>query len=391
MSAFKRAAVMIVVALVGALLISLNSNNKLTYEDRLIQAGLKEALGPEAIELLHESSELQALFLDYSEKRELVLKARMAIDKYGDVARKILVIYGAEEEFKEILTKYGENVIPVIQYFVTNDPFSVRMSQTAIIKVQNIIEAARRKMAAFVKGQSIAPPVSYKISFEPNDQGWYAVMNISSGGHNFLSQFETAPKNEVVWIQSKRLTDAIESFFLSGVRNFETKYALDQEIKTEDLLWVIVDTAVVVSSLKVLRVVKMARAGKAVKVAGTMEKEISLLNRTKLLAGRLIPKGVFGRAILKYGTVVGGIYVAVKHPGILNSIFAEAAQLFGLNPQLVQVTCWAILIYAICMPLSPILRILLPAFIQALSMLSASISQLNRLFALNKPAGEIHE
>ena len=36
-------------------------------------------------------------------------------------AREILQLYGAEPEFKDILRRFGDSVIPVIQYFRDND------------------------------------------------------------------------------------------------------------------------------------------------------------------------------------------------------------------------------------------------------------------------------
>jgi hypothetical protein len=63
--------------------------------------------------------EVQGVLLDYAAEGggndELLLKAWIALAKYGEAAR-ILLAYGSEPEFKTVLKKYGEPIIPVIQY-----------------------------------------------------------------------------------------------------------------------------------------------------------------------------------------------------------------------------------------------------------------------------------
>lgn len=400
MSAMKRAALLMVGVMLCALSIALLSDN-VSYEDRLISAGLEEALGPEARELVKESPEVQALFLDYSESMELVLKAKIAIAKYGDDARNVLQAYGTEPEFKEILRKYGDTVIPVVQYFVANDPLSARMTYAVQEVAQNVSGKAKQIWHRVVGEKEETPAVPAtpeERSFGPTERGWYAVQNILSGGHDFLGQFALTSDNKIMWIQTERLIEGASDFFISGIRSLETKYALDEEIKGADLFWAGVDAAVVASAVKALRAVKVASAGKAAR-AGEMAgqamrmgeaarksgEELSILNRTKLLAGRLVPKNAFGKAILKGGAGVALLYVAAKHPGILNSIFAEAATLLGLNPFLAKMAFWAVLICAIFLPLTPLLRLVLPVLIRLFSMLVSALDYLESLFARSKP------
>jgi hypothetical protein len=400
MDATKRTAIMILGAAMCALVISFLSDN-LSYEERLIRAGLKDAFGPESHGLLNESLEMQALFLDYSESMELALKARIAIMKYGDDARKVLLTYGEEPQFKEILSKYGENIIPIVQYFIENDPFSVRVIHAAQDFVRNVADGAKKiwdKLSG-AKGDGAAVAATpEEQKFGPIERGWYAIQNIRSHGHDFLGQFAVNADNKAVWIQTERLIEGVSGFFLSGIKNLETRYALDEQIRAADLFWAGVDVAVFVSAVKALRAVKVARAGEAARAgeiagqamrvgnaAGKSGKGLTLLNRTKLLAGRLIPKNALGKAILKSGAAVGLLYVAATNPAILNSIFAEGADLLGINPHLLKVACWAVLIYAICLPLTPILRVVLPVLVWLSSMLASALGYLQRLFAHKQP------
>jgi len=348
---------LVLIAIVSALIITILSGGQ-SFEEKLINLSLKDTLGSDADGVLSESPELQALFLDYSGATittELVLKSRIAISKYGEEARSVLKEYGGEPEFKEILTRYGENVVPVIQYFVQNDPFLTR----------------------FIPGFKRAGI----------ERGWYAVQHIQRQGHDFMGQFEIDVNKKAHWIQTKRVLTAVTDFFTSGVRTIETKYVLDEEIKKADIFWVGVDATVVLSTVKALRALKSARAGNVVRtgtVGENVGKELSLTARSKMFTSRLIPKGFFGRTILKGGAAVGLVYVIGKHPSLLNSLFAYVAEKLGLNKFLVQVICWAILVFVLSAMLAPILWVVLPLVIRALSFLLGTLSYLDRIFARRK-------
>jgi hypothetical protein len=69
----------------------------------------------------------QALLLDYANNDSLLLKARLALLRYPELARRILPVYGAEPEFQEVLLTYGEVAIPVIGYFMDHELTSLEM------------------------------------------------------------------------------------------------------------------------------------------------------------------------------------------------------------------------------------------------------------------------
>ena len=385
----QRAAVFGAIALASAFLIC-HFSATLSYEERLIRTSLKDRFGPDARVLLAESPELQALFLDYSETPELVLKARIAIAKYGDEARSILTTYGVEAEFRDILSNYGENVIPVIEYFIDNDPVLTRMLHAAQQAGQIVMEKTKELFKkngsqAAEQGDSLAKPADRR--FGPTERGWYAVQRIHRDGHNFLGQFVIGSDKKAKWLQTERLFEGMTSFFASGVKNIETKYALDQEIKAADLFWAGVDAAVAVSFVKAVRAVKVARVQKAAvagETLGTSGKEASFLNRTKLFASRLVPKGAMGRRILKLGTTAGVIYAIAAHPSVLNGVFAEIASLLGLNPFIIQVACWALLIFALSLPLIPLLPVLLALLIRALLTLVWAFRRFESVLAIKR-------
>ena len=395
----NRVYVLLAVALMCAIPIVLFSDS-LSYEERLVRASLKSALGPGTQRLLSESSELQALFVDYSDTPELVWKAQIAISKYGTDARNILLAYGAEPEFRQILADYGEGVVAIVQYFQENEPFSYQLTRTKELirdKAKDTYKAAKE----WIVGEPSPPPENTqkeRSSYGPIEWGWYAVHEIREDGHNFLGEFAIDDKQKAKRIQVDRVLKDVSAFFGSGLRTLETKYKLDQDLESADLFWAGVDATVIMSTFKALQAVKLARSGEvargtwiadhAAKIEGTLRpsgKELTLFNRTKLFANHLIPRTLLGRTVLKGGAAATLIYVVGTHPSLLNSLFAELAKLLGVAPLLVQLIGWWLLIFAVSIPLLPILRVILSALIRTLSLLANSLLWFRPLFTKPEP------
>ena len=104
---------------------------------------MKHELGHIDSRILDEPLHVQATLLDYSGNKELVLKAWIALSKYQATAREILLLYGSEPEFQEILRKYGDEVIPVIQYFRENDVWTIKAIDATGKAIGSVIEAAK--------------------------------------------------------------------------------------------------------------------------------------------------------------------------------------------------------------------------------------------------------
>jgi hypothetical protein len=97
-----------------------------------------------------------------------------------------------------------------------------------------------------------------------------------------------------------------------------------------------------------------------------------------LIAGRIMPKGLYARRVLKYSSAAGIIYVAARNPELLNSILSEAANALGLNPLLLQFAGWALLIFALMFPFVPLLSALLSIGMRILSTIKRVLQVLGR-------------
>jgi len=321
-----------------------------SYSEQLIRVQAEQELAPIDKAMVNEPLEVQAVLLDYAADKELVLQAWIALSKYPEKAREILIQYGSEPEFKEILKKYGESVIPVIQYFRDRNVLSlIAMDATArtIRSVKELTNTIWNRITG--NGPANSNPAAQTRARElgPNERGWYAVNFIKSEGHDFLAQFVVNSDKEVKWNQTDRIVKAITSFFTSGIRTLETKRDLGEAITTSDVFWAGLDVAVVAVPVKLLG------AGKAVARSG---EELSFAARTRLFAPRLLSKGQIFRKLGKYGAVAATVYIIVTHPSLINSVFAELAELMGLSPWLVLFAGWFLIIALVLYPFSWLLK-----------------------------------
>lgn len=321
----------------------------MSYVEQLIRIQAEQELGHIDPRILEEPAQVQATLLDYAVDQELVLKAWIALSKYPATAREILLLYGTEPEFRDILRRYGDAVIPVIQYFRDNDVWTVRAMDATGKAGESAIEAAR-KIWRRVMGtepenpKPAAPPGPVELG--PVERGWYAVHFIKHEGYDFLGQFAVHADGKARWNQTDRVVKASTAFFTSGVRNLETKIDLGQDITGADAFWAGLDVALVAVPAKLLL------SGRAVARSG---QELNVAAGTRLVAPRLLPKGEFFRKLGAYGAAAATLYIVARHPSLLNSVFAELAQAIGISPWVVQLAGWSIVIAIILMAFSWVL------------------------------------
>jgi len=328
---------------VAALAVAL-SWKPVSYVEQLIRIQAEQELGHIDPRILEEPAQVQATLLDYAADQELVLKAWVALSKYPAPAREILLLYGTEPEFRDILRRYGDAVIPVIQYFRDNDVWTVRALDT--------VSGALKDLWDRLTGSGQAKPG--RVELGPAERGWYAVHFIKHEGYDFLGQFAVHTDGKARWNQTDRVVKASTAFFTSGVRNLETKIDLGQDITGTDAFWAGLDVALVAVPAKLLL------SGRVVARSG---QELNFAARTRLVAPRLLPKGEFFRKLGAYGAAAATIYIVARHPSLLNSVLAELAELAGISPWIVQAAGWSVviafLIYVFSWLLVPLAKFML--------------------------------
>jgi len=306
-----------VVALLVAVLVALRLQPQ-PVEERLVRLHSQDVFGPDS-ELLAEPLPVQAALLDYRDERLLLLKAQAALQVYPEHARQLLELFGEEPEFREALKTHGEYLIPPVIHFYRNPVSSIEML--------NRVAGTRQTLTA-------------------EQRAWYAVNFANQEGQDFTGQFVVAPDGSIEWIWTERITEGVTRFFTSGIRTLESRYRTDQPIRASDIGWAAVDAVVIGSAVKFLK------AGRA---AATTARATTVTARSAAYSSRLVRAGQMASTMIGYAkwpAVAALAYVAVRHPVLLNDLFAGAAKVLGVPSWMVQVPGW----FLILLPLLLILR-----------------------------------
>jgi hypothetical protein len=328
-----------------------------SYEDQLIGVAVRQSFGDAAPQIAAEPVAVQALLLDYAADKALVLKARLALLRYPDLARRILPVYGAEPEFRDVLLSYGEAVLLPIGYFMDHALTSLEVRRA----LGDQVERVKRLYAQLAGTATPESPAAPAAELTPEERGWYAVNFLREDGYRFLGQFTVGPDGTADWVQSERVAAGLADLFLGGVRSLETKWRQGQEIEAPDLAWATMDVVVIVASVKLVKAVraaKVAESGSVAARAGGFSRRVALFG-SRVLAGG----GRLGIAVARYGAVPAAIYLMVRYPSLANATLAELAGWLGVEPWLVQFLFWFVvlsvllrLVLFVLPPVSGVLR-----------------------------------
>lgn len=120
-----------------------------SYAEQLVRIQARQAFARVDPRILAEPIDIQGVLLDYAPNKVLLLKAWIALLKYPEATRELLLQYGSTPEFQEVLIDHGEAVIPVIRYFREHDIWSV----AALDAATRAGSASRCRRAGLVRDQ----------------------------------------------------------------------------------------------------------------------------------------------------------------------------------------------------------------------------------------------
>jgi hypothetical protein len=329
------------------------------YEDQLIRVAVRQSFGDAASQVAAEPLEIQALLLDYDDNEQLVLKARLALLRYPDLARRILPVYGGEPEFQAVLLTYGEAALPPIAYFMDHDLTSLEVRRALSERVERARLLYARLTGAPVDDATPATEPAPDLTAE--DRGWYAIHFLLEEGYDFIGQFAVDPDGNPDWVQTERVTEGVANLFLGGVRDLETKWRQGAVIEGSDLGWAALDMAVIASSVKLFKAV---RAGRAVAPGAAAARSSGFSGRVALFGSRVLARGGrLGLAVARYGAIPAAVYLMFRYPQLINSTLAELGGWLGVDPRVVQFLFWFVALSVIMRlalfmlgPLSRVLR-----------------------------------
>lgn len=333
----KTLCVAAVLALLTALLIA-GLHQPRPLETQLMRLQVQQALPEMASELDGESAALQALFLSYANDPVLLAKARVARLRYPEMAPPILLDFGDNPSFQDVLRRYGEDVLLPIHYFLHNDVFTLEL-------MRGFNETARSSLGALRRLWGERAPLQDRAAsgaLTGEERAWYAIHFIAAEGYDFLGQFVMNARGQVAWIQTERVLEGINQFFASGIRGLETKIRRDETVGAGDIGWAALDVAIGVSAFKLLRVGKAGAMG---------ARSMNFSQRSAALGAGLWRGTVIGTRLVKYGAPAVLAYVAIRHPSVINSLLGSAAERLGLPVPLAQVLGWTLVLLPVLLVL----------------------------------------
>jgi hypothetical protein len=356
-------------------LLSTVTSRPMLIEERLIQIQAENTLR-EFPRIEKEPLEVQAALLDMADDELLLLKARAAYLRYPAMTREVFPLYGPEPEFREILRLYGENILPPIHYFLSKPVGSIELMNDLASKYQAALEffTGGEETDKSTAGQQSA---SRKEKLTPEERGWYAVRFIQEEGHDFLGQFVLNEQGDVIWVRTERVLENINQFFASGIRNLEIQHRTGDDVTASDIGWASVDVLVFASALKVLRV------GRAVAVSS---RGAARGTRSAALAARLTTSGRMLMTTARYAkwpAVIGVGYLVVTHPGIINDVLAEVAEVMGYPVKLVQFLGWMLILLPVLYIGSWVFRLIVRPALGLLGALITGLAHVGRKKSLN--------
>ncbi|PPI79184.1 hypothetical protein DXI23_15685 [Marinobacter flavimaris] len=356
-------------------LLSTVTSRPMLIEERLIQIQAENTLR-EFPRIEKEPLEVQAALLDMADDELLLLKARAAYLRYPAMTREVFPLYGPEPEFREILRLYGENILPPIHYFLSKPVGSIELMNDLASKYQAALEffTGGEETDNSTGGQQ---NTSRKEKLTPQERGWYAVRFIQEEGHDFLGQFVFNEQGDVIWVRTERVLENINQFFASGIRNLEIQHRTGDDVTASDIGWASVDVLVFASALKVLRV------GRAVAVSS---RGAARGTRSAALAARLTTSGRMLMTTARYAkwpAVIGVGYLVVTHPGIINDVLAEVAEVMGYPVKLVQFLGWMLILLPVLYIGSWVFRLIVRPALGLLGTLIIGLAHVGRKKSLN--------
>jgi hypothetical protein len=326
-----------------------------SFEARLVNVVAQRSLPKAAYDALQGSPRVAAMVVDAANAPEVRFKMQLALIKYGDHAKRVLEAYGDEPRLHALLTRFGEQVVPPIAFFMENDLLVLKLLDTAVGLVETAKKMSRRALR-HADGEALAPapPELFNTPFK---RGLLAMAHTDRDGHRFLAQFDVQADGTARWNMTDRMAASGEKAVLGGLRDFETKHNIGERIGVADIVWAGADVAVMFSIAKSLSLAAKARAaGKEVQGAGILARSPGLTQ---------VPRGLDRTAAgtLRLGAKVSAVYLLASHPGLLTALFAEVGALLGIQAWMaVALGWWAVgfVLISIALPLLMASRILLP-------------------------------
>lgn len=258
-------------------------------------------------------------------------------ERYPKIAPRLFALYGDLPEWKEVLDRYGHEVIPVVWHF-----------QQGSKEIQ-VRQALGRVVDDFLRGER---PV-FKIEDLTQEQlGYIAILMLKDQGHDLLGQFEFVG-DEVRRKPLQSVLSTLRELFLGGVSQLERVLVRGERWPSfGEIGFAVLDVAVATGGMSALT---------GLRVAGPAAEDLAATRFGRLTALEVGSEAVgssamtLGRKVLPAAALVGVGYLAMTHPHVVTEAGEWIAEKAGLSSWFGAFGVWLVLMMPIVMLLFPLL------------------------------------
>lgn len=274
------------------------------FEVRLVRLQAQEKIPSIADSLQQESPSINALFLSYANCPSLWMSASLAIEKHGDLARRMLLEYGLVSEFQDVLIDFGADAVLPVGYFYSND--------LATLRLQHWLGESAGQVGRWWREEE---PLE-KMELDAHTRGLIGINLLRDKRYELINQFDVNDEGELIRLFGEATVSKVSGFFTSGLRDLERQWRQGGEVGTATFAWAGLDLLVMTSAVKILRVGKAARAGRA--------------PGGQAVGGAVAARSVSALAPAAKVAIVSGMAIAViRHPSLISGLGANLADWMG--------------------------------------------------------------
>jgi hypothetical protein len=257
--------------------------------------------------------------------------------RYPDKAPRLFALYGDLPQWKEVLDRYGHEVIPLVWYF-----------QQGSKEIQ-VRQALGRAVEGVVHGER---PVFKIEDMTPEQFGYVAILMLEDRGYDLLGQFEFKD-GEARRRPVERALSTLKELFFGGVSQLERVLVRGERWPTfGEIGSAALDVAVVAGGMSAIT---------RLRIAGEAAEDARAATRFGRLSALEVSSGAIsdsvmtvGRKVVPAAAVVGVAYLAVSHPHIVTGAGQWIAERVGVAPWVGAFGIWLLLLIPIMMVIAPL-------------------------------------
>jgi len=301
------------------------------FEDDLtrLEAVVSCPLKQEVLE--HVSTDVVAVCAKYGD-----VAFRIA-ERYPDKAPRLFALYGDLPQWKEVLDRYGHEVVPVVWHFQQGSK-EIQVRQALGKAVEELLHGER--------------PV-FKIEDMTSEQfGYVAILMLEDRGYELLGQFEFTD-GEVHRRPVERMLATLKELFLGGVSQLERVLVRGERWPSfGEIGLAALDVAVVAGGISAITKLRVAgEAAEDARAATRFGRVTALEVGSEAIGSSAL---TIGKKVLPAAAVLGVAYLAVTHPHIVTGAGQWIAEKAGISPWVGGFAIWFVLLVPIMILLAPL-------------------------------------